>query len=602
LITSTVQLQDYHKKTKGVFTNDVCKIYGPGLGSMVVGKPTYLKVVCTPWPSDVDANATAPSTTTRAKRIVNPWKQAEWGYATFENNETVFAGFSGHLRASEGRKSSIVPTATGSGDAEEESFFFEIHYTPTQTGNFTLSVDLLTEDVIYPFYHRRYKTVQVVEDETTPPTQPLPLPSCASRERGERNDDTDGPLLPDSGQWFRCTTPGLFQSQECLRWGYTFRPSTCYYENWRATDLQSYATAAPGTTKKQWIVVMGSSRIRGVFLSAVDQILDGRRGELASISKCWGRMDVQIGSNLRLTYQDFRGLTIVQKWPLRDPAAGRSFQCHDDHIATSDGREFYRNSTEFLANLFQPQDGNENQAFPQPTALVFESFNQTDPAVYRNMIINQIPGEWDGPTIALHFRGVIGRGLMDVDRITDAHKRKWAADIGRPNTDVIDIQDIMAPWMRTAEFGTGRASQHWHRTTTLDEPILADPPFGVVGLVTDTLAQIVFNRVLGPKGAIAPAAAQHRPGLRHRRLQAERPPVTVCTDCPAALLPFHIKPRPDMVCYDHLPGDDYKHQYDRPVPECPGWCMAEPVTEMLPSQSGEVEVRECVEEKSRREE
>jgi len=152
--------------------------------------------------------------------------------------------------------------------------------------------------------------------------------------------------------------------------------------------------------------------------------------------------------------------------------------------------------------------------------------------------------------------------------------------------------------MAPAEYGAGQANQHWH-SCTKPNAAATRIPFAIKGLITDMLAQMVFNKALGPKPSGDDAAEVRSDGegvnstgdkhatvrarrARHRHViaratesQTKQPALRVCTDCPGGILPFHLKPMTDMrnSCYDHVPVLDYKAQYNKDVPACPDRCM-----------------------------
>ncbi len=269
--------------------------------------------------------------------------------------------------------------------------------------------------------------------------------------------------LPDARAfWFSCSTaPGLPHPEECLRWGYSFRPQNgrCYYENWTNRDLVAYATnkALP----PQWIVVAGTSRLRGVFLSAADHLLAGRRGEFETMSKCWGRMDVEVG-NLRLTFQDFRAQDILGQWPI--PEQERRFQCHNDKQASYDDSEYARNTTLFVERLFDPQkrqgkgkgkagdgDGDGDRV---PTHLVFEYIERRKPELYRDIIFDAIPPDWRGAATGVFFRSVLAGGMESPPLDRDL-REGWVGTAmeHRSNVSVslVDTLEIIGPWLRLSE-------------------------------------------------------------------------------------------------------------------------------------------------------
>jgi hypothetical protein len=91
-----------------------------------------------------------------------------------------------------------------------------------------------------------------------------------------------------------------------LRTGWRFLPSpemNCRIETFSAEDLLSIPPAGLDGKEKS-IMVIGTSVMRGVFLSMADLLLpfgDKRYFAPSVIGKCWGRAHVKKG-NLRLMY------------------------------------------------------------------------------------------------------------------------------------------------------------------------------------------------------------------------------------------------------------------------------------------------------------
>ena len=389
---------------------------------------------------------------------------------------------------------------------------------------------------------------------------------------------------------------------------------------WRyaAPELQEQRQQSQGyerklTSEKQWIVYAGTSRLRGVFLAAVDHLIGGKSGEFAQIDKCWGRMDVELGT-LRLTYQD------DSLYPLRTPNEPRTFQCHNTKQVTFDGIEFFHNAMQFVSNMFNQDIA--SAAVPQPTALVIEYVLRAKPGLYRDMLFQHLPPSWSGTVVAIFFRSQLTRTL-DRPVLTAQDKAAWTAAIGWDKAEVVDTHDMITPWMRSAEYGAGQASQHWH-SRTKPSAAATRMPFAIKGLITDMLAQMVFNKALGPKPSGDDAAEVRSDGegvnstgdkhatvrarrARHRHViaratesQTKQPALRVCTDCPGGIMPFHLKLMTDMrnSCYDHVPVLDYKAQYIEEVPACPGWCMKQRANYTIETQSEPVRVRECMEQKA----
>ncbi len=125
------------------------------------------------------------------------------------------------------------------------------------------------------------------------------LPVCDSPE-----DPADG--VRDSfwrpGTWL--SSRAASAAHGVARDGWVFQPKTCALEAFSHEELTLLA-AGRGGEEPTWLLVLGGSVQRGVFLTLVDMALErGQKDEMESsaVQKCWGYADVRIG-NLRLTYQ-----------------------------------------------------------------------------------------------------------------------------------------------------------------------------------------------------------------------------------------------------------------------------------------------------------
>lgn len=192
--------------------------------------------------------------------------------------------------------------------------------------------------------------------------------------------------MDTSGLWMRCASLPLLAAHHCLRWGWTFRPRNgCYYEDWKPLELAALASSSGSRLSRpqeadnhepsRWIVFLGLSRIRGVFFSAVDTLLDGKAGDFVSIGKCWGTIDVRVGT-LRLTFQDFRAPTLVNDPP---PTSENDIvECHGDRIANYQA-EFAKNATLYVKNLFQDK-------MQSPSAIVIDWERWQNPEIYQKLV------------------------------------------------------------------------------------------------------------------------------------------------------------------------------------------------------------------------
>lgn len=173
-------------------------------------------------------------------------------------------------------------------------------------GNGTLTA---TYEILFPGDYLIY--VDVVQlsnrDEGTPILHsPFPLtvtgepkldvnalPVCGSTEE----DISDSFWRP--GTWVSSNVASSVHG--VTRYGWVFQPRTCVMDTFSYDDLMYLASSEQPT----WLLVLGSSIHRGVFLTLVDMILaEGQKDKLGQsvIQKCWGYAEVRVG-NLRVTYQ-----------------------------------------------------------------------------------------------------------------------------------------------------------------------------------------------------------------------------------------------------------------------------------------------------------
>jgi len=446
-------------------------------------------------------------------------------------------------------------------------------YTPVLSGNYTLAIDLLRDDGHIPIMNGRWKRIEVVgEDRISKAVEEQWCDSSRS--------------LHWRGRWMRCRSERMAKQEECLRWGYVFRPSDCHYQIWSHDHLVQYSAQS----EPRWQVFMGSSRIRGVFLSAVDLLVNKMGNGLKIINKCWGRVDVQLG-NLRLTYQDLRSLTRLS-YPLPS-RENNSFQCHQNHIMVSDFYQLHHNASQFIRHLFKESGDHK------PTSLIFEwvPFEAVD--VRALVEVLDIPvEETEVNFIALAFRTVMYKQFLDQPPITDEMINGLNQAFGR-TVHVIDTLDIVLPFIRSHENGVGRPSHHWHELIPWGSANMS-----VRGIVTDMLSQMVFNVDFGPR----PEELVRSLPEREKVELYEMVPLEVCQDCPVSFIPFTTKPQAELQCYDHFPTADEVLPSSSSSPPatsrnahlipCPEWCLEQGVTEMIETQKSRVASRTCPLEKS----
>lgn len=135
------------------------------------------------------------------------------------------------------------------------------------------------------------------KDPTTPKLDVDSLPVCGSPE------DTAEDIAHTfwrPGTWLSSNVAS--SAHGVLRNGWVFQPRTCVYDTFSYEDLMRLGALEDEPT---WILILGGSVQRGVFLALVDMVVaQGQKDQIGNsvVAKCWGYADIQVG-NLRLTYQ-----------------------------------------------------------------------------------------------------------------------------------------------------------------------------------------------------------------------------------------------------------------------------------------------------------
>lgn len=125
------------------------------------------------------------------------------------------------------------------------------------------------------------------------------LPMCGSGSTGNDELEDMESAFWRTGSWVSSNIAA--QSHGVLRDGWVFQPKTCAYEAFSHEDILLLA----GLEERTWLLAMGNSILRGVFLTLMDMALaEGQKDDFSTsvVKKCWGFIDLHIG-NLRLSYQ-----------------------------------------------------------------------------------------------------------------------------------------------------------------------------------------------------------------------------------------------------------------------------------------------------------
>jgi hypothetical protein len=124
---------------------------------------------------------------------------------------------------------------------------------------------------------------------------------------------------------------------------YAFMPDQCLFDQWSPADLRLVSAAPAGP--RRWVLVLGSSKDRGVYSRLIDLVLRPEEKDKfhhSVVQKCWGWLDVRIG-RLRLTFADFRAQFYF--------SAGVT--CNNEKVASSP--QLHLDGIKFWSRLFREE-------------------------------------------------------------------------------------------------------------------------------------------------------------------------------------------------------------------------------------------------------
>ncbi|CAM9211467.1 unnamed protein product, partial [Laminaria digitata] len=252
------------------------------------------------------------------------------------------------------------------------------------------------------------------------------LPVCGTQ------DEDIGSTFWRPGTWVSSNIAS--PTHGVMRDGWVFQPKTCVYDTFSYEDLMLLAELEEPT----WLLVLGGSVQRGVFLTLVDMALaKGQKDDFDSsaLAKCWGYADIQIG-NLRLTYQasalkhftksrrrDFRLYTVNG---VEDTTV-----CNDEKLESGSTAMYVRSCKHFLDwVIFE-----ENTDWP---TVIFTPSNMVDnenaPNVPIEVTMEALPASWDGDLIMVDHMAGFGNHWGEVNPTRTALDDVDLTYHGQPHT------------------------------------------------------------------------------------------------------------------------------------------------------------------------
>ncbi|CAB1098031.1 unnamed protein product [Ectocarpus sp. CCAP 1310/34] len=465
------------------------------------------------------------------------------------------------------------------------------------------------------------------------------LPVCSTHDDANKNiADT----FWRSGTWLSSSVASA--AHGVMRNGWVFQPKSCVFDTFSYEDLMLLASLDGEPT---WLLVLGGSVQRGVFLTLIDMVLAaGQKNDIQSsvVQKCWGYADVRVG-NLRLTYQEavtdglgrelaisalewrqfHRELCWLRQLLFHNEAetnimllfftnAGLSnsvdsLVCNNEKLMSGSTAAFIHSAEQFLASTIFREGG------PWPTVVMAPSNLIPSNNEGTQFSVEEVLWKEENPTMT---------ALEDV-RMSYL-SRSPDDDNGLGKMDGYETRDPRVSFMSVfpmyqaklfeneqSKNGIRRfaVSQHFHYVSSdASGPETRNGTIMVHSTITEMLANVMIGRAVETKAKLyAKAAAstdeirkmnaevgksfQAKAGTR-RNGQFQREFVTVCSDCPSSLLPFHVKAIPESVCeiVESLPGHA-KTGEAWPGDLCPDWCMKQAPVSQSKTESGVVEVRRC---------
>ncbi|CAN0089336.1 unnamed protein product [Ectocarpus fasciculatus] len=427
------------------------------------------------------------------------------------------------------------------------------------------------------------------------------LPICSSQK--DFNNDIAGTFWRP-GTWLSSNVASA--AHGVLRNGWVFQPKSCVFDTFSYEDLMLLASLDGEPT---WLLVLGGSVQRGVFLTLIDMVLAaGQKHDMSSsvLQKCWGYADVQVG-NLRLTYQDMR---LYQFTTSTD-----SVVCNNEKLVSGSTAAYLHSAGQFLASTIFRDGGPWPTMIMAPLFLIPTSTKGTQFTV--EVLMDALPPSWEGGLLFMDEMAGLGYRWREENPTRTALKdvRIWVRrtppddDNGLGKMDDYQTRDPRVSFMsvfpmyqaklfenQESRNGVRRfaGSQHFHYVSTnASAPRTHNGTVMVHSTITEMLANIMVGRAVETKAKLYAKAAASTNELRKTSAKI-RKSFQVCSDCPASLVPFHVKGIPEPVCeiLESLPGNAITRKVWA-GDLCPDWCMKQAPVSQAKTESDVVNVREC---------
>ena len=380
--------------------------------------------------------------------------------------------------------------------------------------------------------------------------------------------------------------------------GWVFQPETCVYDTFSYEDLIILSE----NKDPIWILILGNSIQRGVFLTMIDMLLnEEQKGNFKKsiLSKCWGYAEVTVG-NLRITFQDFRTYSASSNDDVTI--------CNDEKLLIDSSSGFIRSAKDFLENIVFKEGGDWPTLIFSPSYVTNDEENTN---VTVDTLMDSLPYNWEGKVVmAQHMSGF---GFFHY--LENNPTRKYIDDIGFINTinvntyekniiskieyyqredDRVSFMSVFPMYQSKlfeSEFTRGNdhtygASIHFHSFSTFDHTYNGSKM--VTSTMTEMISNILFTNLVVSKEFFY---------SKNKNVDFVKPNMfNICTDCPSSLFPIHIKSSPNITC-EYVSGIKEHLEAAGPAWDktmCPSWCMDKEPDSQLPMGNGKfIDVRNC---------
>jgi len=349
----------------------------------------------------------------------------------------------------------------------------------------------------------------------------MEVPPCSTKKRMHPFDGTW--VGPELEQYLNLNIGGI----NWLRNGWGFLPSlemNCQIETFSTDDLLSIPPGHDG--KEKSIMVIGTSIMRGVFLSLTDLLLpdhDKYAFGGSVINKCWGRVQVKKG-NLRLMYQDFR----VGEFEEPGEVGTDILECHNNLIV-KEGSEYLHNAYRIWEEIFHDETKWPDVIFLLSGYGVFSKKNNFDFESHTLYFARTLPPSWSGTLILTD--GMFSGAVIEhsIGQFTDyrSNIRKMLAKINDSRVRWIDGAGISKEMKLYTESGPEyvAGSVHFHRRCPHNHDTFKS--IKVCSNITELVAQMLLGHALGLKQDFQEQVLQSK-----SRMISKNHVLETCSACP----------------------------------------------------------------------